>query len=76
MTPEPDEWRSIFQQVPLSIYDRWMTQLRRLARVNGIAVEVFDSDDKFKTAIGPRVLTIEVLTILLENLEDKDLRQS
>jgi hypothetical protein len=68
--PENDLWRSIYQQMPLSLYERWMVQMRRIARVNGIAVEAFDSDDKFQKAHGPRVMTYESLIILLERTED------
>jgi hypothetical protein len=70
--PENDLWRSVYQQVPLDIYTRWMVQMRRIARVNGIAVEAFDADDKFKKAHGPRVMTYESLLLLLERTESDD----
>ena len=68
--PENDLWRSIYQQMPLSLYERWMVQMRRIALVNGIAVEAFNLDDKFQKAHGPRVMTYESLIILLERTED------
>lgn len=71
---EKDEWRSIHQAVPLSVYDRWIVQMTRLGRVNGIAVDAFLDDDKFKKAHGPRVLTVELLVTLLERSEDESLR--
>lgn len=74
MPDEQDSWRSWHQVLPLSVYDRLIIQLSRLGRVNGIAVEAFLRDDKFKQEHGPRVATIENLVILMERSDDASLR--
>lgn len=72
--PEKDDWRSLYQQLPLNVYERLMGQLRRIALVNGIAVEAFNADDKFAPEHGPRVMAWETLLILVERSEDEALR--
>lgn len=67
---DKDEWRSWHQVLPLDVYDRLIVQLSRLGRVNGIAVEAFLDDDKFRQAHGPRVATIEHLVVLMERSDD------
>lgn len=74
MTETPDEWRSIHQVVPLSVYERWMAQLQRVAIANGISAESFTGDSKFNEAVGPRVQVIEILTILMERSSDEVFR--
>jgi len=46
-------------------------QMRRIARINGISGEAFESDDKFAEAVGPKVMTYEALLILMERTEDE-----
>jgi hypothetical protein len=65
-----DQWKTLHQVLPANIYDRFMIQIKRIARCNGIAVEIFSNDDKFQKAHGPRVMTYESLIILLERTED------
>lgn len=72
---DQDEWRSCYQQLPLSVYERFMIQLKRIAIANGISEEAFLRDNKFEARIGPRVMCYETLTIMLEGLGDSDLRQ-
>jgi hypothetical protein len=74
VTDEADLWRSWHQILPLPVYDRLIVQLSRLGRVNGIAVEAFLRDDKFKQEHGPRVGVIETLILLLERSDDESLR--
>lgn len=72
--PLPDEpkdgWRSLFQVLPVDVYDRFKVQLKRLALANGISPEAFDEDDKFMSEVGPRVQAWECLTVLMERTED------
>ena len=76
MTEEPkDEWRTLFQRLPKSVYDELMVGLKRVAVVNGISADSFVEDDKTKQAVGPRVQVFEILTILLRETGDAGLRQ-
>ncbi len=72
MPESEDSWRTIHQQVPLQIYERWLCQLRRIAIANGISAESLDADDKFKSAVGPRVQVYEILTLLCERTESDE----
>jgi len=76
MTEEPkDDWRTLFQRLPKSVYDELMAGLKRIAVVNGISADSFVEDDKTKQAVGPRVQVFEILTILLRETGDAGLRQ-
>ena len=64
-----DLWRSVFQQLPINLHERFKVQLRRVALANGIAAEYFDGDSKFAQIVGPKVQTWECLILLLERTE-------
>ena len=66
-----DKWRSLHQRLPIDLHERWKAQMRRIARINGISAEAFESDDKFAEAVGPKVMTYEALLILMERTEDE-----
>lgn len=68
---DKEEWRTLHQVMPESVYVRLMVQLRRIGLANGVAVEAFNRDSKFEEAIGPRVQVFELLTILCERTEDE-----
>lgn len=65
-----DKWRALHQNLPIDVYTRLMAQMKRLALVNGISVEGFEGDDKFKPAVGPRVQAWECLVLLMERTEN------
>lgn len=66
-----DKWKSLHQVLPINVYERWLVQIKRVARANGISVDGFETDDKFAQDIGPRVQTYEALLILLERTEEE-----
>ena len=65
-----DKWKSLHQVLPINVYERWLIQIKRVARANGISVDGFEKDDKFNESIGPRVMTYEALLVLMERTEE------
>ena len=65
-----DKWKSLHQVLPINVYERWLIQIKRVARANGISVDGFETDDKFNESIGPRVMTYEALLVLMERTEE------
>jgi hypothetical protein len=72
--PEPNEWRSFHQNLPLPLYEQWKVQLRRVAQANGIAPDIWEADSKLAESVGPRVQVIEILTILLARSDNEAFR--
>lgn len=69
-----DQWRVMYQVLPLNLHERFKAQMRRVAIANGIAAEYFDGDSKFSHAVGPRVQAWECLLILMERSGDDAFR--
>ena len=72
MAENEDQWRVLYQKLPLDLHLRWKAQLKRIARANGIADEYFDGDSKFAEVAGPKVATWECLIVLCERTESDD----
>jgi hypothetical protein len=70
-TQDRDDWRTLFQVLPLNVYSRLMAQLGRAAQANGISPEAFIKDDKMSPRTGPRVAVWENLVILMERSENE-----
>lgn len=71
---EKDAWRSLHQNLPLSVYDTLLVGLGRIAQANGISPGSFFDDDKNKQFMGPRVLVWEMLVELIRRSENESLR--
>ena len=72
MPESEDQWRVLYQKLPLNLHERWKAQLKRIARANGIADEYFDGDSKFREVAGPKVQTWECLIVLCERTESDE----
>lgn len=69
-----DPFKSFYQRLPEELYTQWLVQLKRIALANGISPESWELDDKFSDGRGPRIMTLEALTILIARSDNEALK--